>query len=261
MASALMRGGGLLGHQRDPLSGGAGWKIVVRMEAFRPSDDAQPLLSVRTSESFSTEHRQRAHHGHAPHTRTDFVYPLSPREFVRSLGRGLYWHLMRLPLWLFVLVVLLTYSVLALLFSGLYWAVRDGFEPALTTFADVFFCAGGRMVGLGKRRVSSLSPHSPPTPPLSDGRFDAVSSTASLVALLQAFLALVCGAILTGLIYGRFASSSDSIWFSKHAVVTQHEGRDCLMFRIANKRKSKIKVCVCVCVYILLIVHSRRIAR
>lgn len=75
-----------------------------------------------------------------------------------------------------------------------------------------------------------------------DGRFDPIGPGVSVISLLQAFGSLLFGAVLTGLLYGRFSSPTNSIVISENAVITQHEGKDCLMFRIANSRQAKIKV-------------------
>ncbi len=113
---------------------------------------------------------------------------------------------MKMRLWLFLAIVTVTYTLSSLLFAGVYYALRNEFQDAFGSFADCFFYAGGRMVGL-------------------DGRFDAVGAAASFVSLVQAFIALIGASMLTGLLYGRFSlSSSDTIMFSDVMVITQHDG-------------------------------------
>lgn len=133
---------------------------------------------------------------------------------------------MHVSWWTFFLITILFYAFNALAFSGLYWVTRDQFDPNITLYVDTLFYSGGRMVGL-------------------DGRFDPVGLGGSSVALCQAFLALLFGAMLTGLLYARFSSPSSSLTFSKYCCISKHRGRDALLFRICNSRRGRIHTAQC----------------
>jgi inward rectifier potassium channel len=161
--------------------------------------------------------------GNQPIASVEFIWPVNVGEYAKSVVTGLYFHLMHMRSISFFAVTLGYYLTGSFIFSGLYWAVRDEMaDPSFPSYIDAFFYSGGRMVGL-------------------DGRFDAVGPRASTVALIQAFLAMLSGAVLTGLLYARFASPKSHFHFSDKIVLTSHQGRDALMFRLANNRRGMIK--------------------
>ncbi len=169
------------------------------------------------------ERPRQGNHGNSPIASVEFIWPVDVTEYAKSVATGLYFHLMHMRSLAFFAVTLAYYLTGALVFSGLYWALRDEMaDPSFASYVDAFFYSGGRMVGL-------------------DGRFDAVGPGASTVALIQAFLAMLSGAVLTGLLYARFASPKSHFQFSNKMVLTTHEGRDALMFRLANHRRGMIK--------------------
>ncbi len=62
----------------------------------------------------------------------------------------------------------------------------------------------------------------------------------SLIAAIEAMTGLMIFAIITGLLYGRFAKPSAKILFSKNMLVAPFGDDLALQFRIVNKRKSTI---------------------
>ena len=60
----------------------------------------------------------------------------------------------------------------------------------------------------------------------------------SLIAALEAMTGLMIFAIITGLLYGRFADPSAKILFSKNMLVSSFGDDLGLQFQIVNKRKS-----------------------
>jgi Inward rectifier potassium channel C-terminal domain len=62
----------------------------------------------------------------------------------------------------------------------------------------------------------------------------------NVVTAIESFSGLVGFALLTGLIFARFAKPTARILFSRPAVVTEFEGVPTLMFRAANERGNQI---------------------
>ncbi len=137
--------------------------------------------SVFESRHLLEHARKSKHEGHSPVASTEFIWPVDVKDSARSVMTGLFFHLMKMSSLAFLAVTLLYYSIGALFFSALYWAARSEMDPLFSSFLDAFIYSGGRMVGL-------------------DGRFDAVGAGASTIALIQAFLAMLSGAVLTGLL-------------------------------------------------------------
>jgi len=63
---------------------------------------------------------------------------------------------------------------------------------------------------------------------------------ANVLASFEAMIGLMCFAIATGLLYGRFSRASARLVFSDNVVVTQHRSGQALMFRVANRRSTTL---------------------
>ena len=61
-----------------------------------------------------------------------------------------------------------------------------------------------------------------------------------LVASTEIFLGLIFSAVLTGLIFARFARPRALLIFARHPVVGLHDGKPTLMLRVANARHNTI---------------------
>jgi inward rectifier potassium channel len=64
------------------------------------------------------------------------------------------------------------------------------------------------------------------------------SILANSLAGFEAFIGIIWAAIITGLLYGRFAKPSARIIFSKNALVSPFINKNALMFRVANQRSN-----------------------
>lgn len=62
----------------------------------------------------------------------------------------------------------------------------------------------------------------------------------NFIAALEALTGLMVFAIITGLLYGRFAKPSARFRYSKNMIVSPFQGEPSLQFRIVNQRKSMI---------------------
>ena len=63
---------------------------------------------------------------------------------------------------------------------------------------------------------------------------------ADILVTLQSVLGFFYGALITGLVFARFARPQAQLVFSRQAVVAPFQGGHALMFRTANKRSSQI---------------------
>jgi inward rectifier potassium channel len=67
-----------------------------------------------------------------------------------------------------------------------------------------------------------------------------ISIPAELVVVCEAFVGLLCVALVTGLVFSRFARPSAKILFSTSAVIGPHKDGTALMFRVINKRRNEL---------------------
>jgi len=72
------------------------------------------------------------------------------------------------------------------------------------------------------------------------GQLYPASAAANLTATVEALVALVCFALVTGMTYARFTRPIADIVFSDHATVAPYRDGSGLMLRVANQRKSQI---------------------
>lgn len=61
-----------------------------------------------------------------------------------------------------------------------------------------------------------------------------------LVATVEIFTGMSFLAVMTGLIFARFSRPRARFMFARHPVVTTHQGREVLMFRVANARNNTV---------------------
>jgi inward rectifier potassium channel len=67
-----------------------------------------------------------------------------------------------------------------------------------------------------------------------------VGAAANWLVTIEAFLGLLFVALLTGLVFARFARPTAAVMFSDVAVVAPYQGKTGFMFRIANARSNQL---------------------
>ena len=72
------------------------------------------------------------------------------------------------------------------------------------------------------------------------GAMHPVSVAAHIVMMIESLVSLIVTALATGLVFTKFARPTTRVAFSRHAVITQHEGKRTLMFRAGNRRSNVI---------------------
>jgi inward rectifier potassium channel len=154
--------------------------------------------------------------------------PGSGREVV-SIGlrdsplRDLYHSLLTARWAQFFGLVLFAYLGANVLFAFGYLAIGDGIEEARPgNFSDAFFFSVQTMatIGYGKMAPRGLA--------------------ANLLVTLEALIGLLGLALVTGLVFAKFARPTARVLFSRNAVVTTFDGVPSLLFRMANERGNQI---------------------
>ncbi len=72
------------------------------------------------------------------------------------------------------------------------------------------------------------------------GVMNPATKASQTVMIVESLFGIVFTALATGLVFAKFSRTTGRIGFSKHAVITKHEGKPTLMFRIGNKRSNVI---------------------
>lgn len=108
-------------------------------------------------------------------------------------------------------------------FAGLYLLVPDsiaGAEPG--SFSDAYFFSVQSMSTIG---YGGMAPQ---------------STWAHVWVTIQAMFGLILVALVTGIVFAKFARPTANVLFSKVAIVTRRNGRPALVFRVANAREGAL---------------------
>jgi inward rectifier potassium channel len=128
----------------------------------------------------------------------------------------------------FMLVVLVWYSFMNLIFTGLYYTACIGhltgmvYSNKLEQFTEVYFFSAQTLTTVGY------------------GRINPMGAVASGIASLEALVGLMSFAVITGLLYARFAKPKAPILYSNNAVFAPYFNGMALMFRVANRFSTSI---------------------
>jgi len=122
-----------------------------------------------------------------------------------------------------MLLVVSAYLVANTIFALLYLATGGGIENAREgSFLDLFFFSVQTMATIGY------------------GKLVPISVAANILVTFESLLGLMGFALMTGLIFAKFARPTAAVLFSDNLVVTGFEGTPSLMLRVANARTSQI---------------------
>lgn len=127
----------------------------------------------------------------------------------------------------FFLAILLFYCTLNILFAALYFSIGiehlAGTDPGATDgdkLLEAFFFSSQTLTTLGYGRVAP------------------VGAVANAIAFFEALIGILSFAIVTGLMYGRFARPKAYLLFSHNALVAPYQGGTALMFRLASYKNN-----------------------
>ncbi len=141
----------------------------------------------------------------------------------RPAGLADFYHLALRASWTQLLgAVALGFVVVNVLFAGLYW-VSDGIANARPGHAlDYFFFSVHTFGTIG---YGSMFPQ---------------TDAAEFIATVEALTSLVMNAVLTGLVFARFARPRARVLWSQKAVISDREGVPTLMMRVSNERVNHV---------------------
>jgi inward rectifier potassium channel len=128
----------------------------------------------------------------------------------------------------FMLVVLVWYSFMNLIFTGLYFSACSTHLTGLIytnsweKFMEVYFFSAQTLTTVGYGRINPIGP------------------MASSIASLEALVGLMSFAVITGLLYARFAKPKAPILYSDNALFAPYFNGIALMFRVANRFSSSL---------------------
>ncbi len=153
--------------------------------------------------------------------------PNTPRDGIAQLLfmilQDPYHYLLTIPWSLFLAWATLSYLLFNVLFALAYLVEGNGIANADPgDFWDAFFFSIQTMSTIG---YGGMSP---------------VSFYANLLATVEALLGLLGFALITGLMFARFAHPTARVLFSEVAVIRPHYRVPTLMIRAANQRKNRI---------------------
>lgn len=128
----------------------------------------------------------------------------------------------------FLLLVLVWYTTMNLMFTALYYSACVGhltgmiYNDNWEKFAEVYFFSAQTLTTVGY------------------GRINPTGAVASSIASLEALAGLMSFAVITGLLYARFAKPKAPILYSNNALIAPYFNGIALMFRIANRLNTSL---------------------
>ncbi|HWJ25658.1 MAG TPA: ion channel, partial [Flavisolibacter sp.] len=141
---------------------------------------------------------------------------------------SIYHKMLNMPRWKFAVSILGFYIVINILYSVIYFIIGPsqltgiiGQTPWIK-FKELFFFSTETFTTVGYGRIN----------PIGDG--------ANIVAAFEAMNGFLSFAVVTGLIYGRFAKPKSFLTFSRHALIAPYRDMTALMFRFANFKDNHI---------------------
>ncbi|MDE2182037.1 MAG: ATP-sensitive inward rectifier potassium channel 10 [Alphaproteobacteria bacterium] len=134
-----------------------------------------------------------------------------------------YHGVLRAPWWQFILGLAAVFLCINAVFAELYRLDPSGIAGARPgSFADAFYFSIQTFGSIGYGVLSPRTPY------------------ANMLVTAESFVALVNGALATGLVFARFSRPFARVLFSNVAVIATFEGRPTLMFRAMNQRGNQI---------------------
>jgi inward rectifier potassium channel len=142
---------------------------------------------------------------------------------VRPPGlRDMYHLLLRASWGRTFVVAALVFLVINALFGLAYWALGGVTNARADSFADHFFFSVHTFGTIG---YGSMYPQ---------------TTTAEVLVTFESFVSLFLNALVTGLVFAKFARPTARLLWTKTAVVSDREGIPTLMFRVANERRNHV---------------------
>lgn len=140
----------------------------------------------------------------------------------RARLRDLYHNFLRMPWGVSLLLIAAGFFAVNLIFATAYFTIGgvDHMRPGSFWDSLVFSVETLGTIGYGV-----MSPTSP---------------GANTLMMIEAVTGLIVTALATGLVFTKFARATARLAFTSDAVVTSHDGKQTLMFRLGNRRSNTI---------------------
>lgn len=129
----------------------------------------------------------------------------------------------------FILLIVTSYLTVNLFFAAIYYFIGmhhlSGISPELSEpdkFMEGFFFSSQTLTTLGYGRVAPLG------------------AATSTVAAIESMLGLLCFALATSLLYGRFSRPQAKLIYSEQAIIAPYKNMTGVMFRVANMRRNQL---------------------
>lgn len=152
---------------------------------------------------------------------TDLSRMVSHRGSKRTRLNDVYHAILRMKWRHFIGSVVAFFLAVNLLFAALL-SLEDGDVNNATTFADLFFFSVQSWATIG---YGGMTP---------------ATTFANLIVTVEAIASTLFTAIVTGLVFVKFARPTSRVLFAKTALVTTFDGKRVFMFRCANERGNAV---------------------
>jgi inward rectifier potassium channel len=117
--------------------------------------------------------------------------------------------------------------------------IAAGFIVVNLVFAVVFYLVGG-IGGSDGTFFDAMAFSVETLATIGYGSLYPASRAANVLMMIESVVSLILTALATGLVFSKFARPTTRVAFSRHAVITQHEGKRTLLFRAGNRRSNVI---------------------
>jgi inward rectifier potassium channel len=117
--------------------------------------------------------------------------------------------------------------------------IAAGFFAVNVVFAGGYYLVGG-VTGADGTFFDALSFSVQTLATIGYGAMYPQSVAAQWIMIVESIVSLILTALATGLVFAKFSRPTTRVAFSRHAVVTHHEGNRMLMFRAGNRRSNVI---------------------
>src|SRR3954468_7420107 len=139
----------------------------------------------------------------------------------RQLLRDAYHTFLHLPWGAALALIAIAFFAFNLVFATVYLEI-GGINGADGSFTDALSFSVQTMATIGY------------------GVMHPVSNPANGAMIIESMFGIIYTALATGLVFAKFSRPTTRIAYSKNVVITQHEGKPTLMFRIGNRRSNTI---------------------
>lgn len=153
----------------------------------------------------------------------DGSYNIKRVGSIRML-KDFYKYLVDISAWKFGIFLVGSFLLANVIFASIYCLIGiehlQGINPQQNEFVAAYYFSAQTFTTVG---YGAIAPK---------------GNLTSFVAAMEAFVGLIAFAIATGLIYGRFSRPSTKIAFSHNVIITPHNDKTAVMFKIVNHRNS-----------------------